>query len=174
CRERAPGHRPAAPAGRNGSPRGRGCSLLVTSGRLRAVVPARLLVAAEVEVVVELQLVGGEHVRRLRDPRELDHLERNDPAVVRALERRDRLDRLAEQLLELLARALGRVVCVAQRRALDRLLVLLFLFLLLLLLLVRRRFGLGLRPLVPRCFLLVGLVVLVARPERLCGGSRCS
>src|SRR5439155_18585312 len=127
-------------AGRTGSPRGRGCSLLVTSRRLRAVVPAHLLVAAEVEVAVELQLVGGEHVRRLRDPRELDHLECDDPAVVRTLERGDRLDRLAEQLLELLARALGRVVCVAQRRALDRLLLLLFVFLLLLrLLLVRRR-----------------------------------
>src|SRR5439155_3541163 len=103
------------------SPRARGCSRMLPAVRLGPVVAPRLLVAAEVEVLVELELVGAEHVRGRRDARELDDLERDHPAVVRALRRRHRLDGPPEEGFELLAGAGGDLLRVVEGSPLDRL-----------------------------------------------------
>ena len=76
-------------------------------------------VAPEIPVLIELHLVRREHIGRFRDPRDLDDLERHEPAVVRALERGDRLDGSLQQSLQLLASPIDGRLGVVRGRTLN-------------------------------------------------------
>src|SRR5207253_95442 len=81
----------------------RSCVLSAAVG-LRPVVPTEPSIPDQAAVFVELDLVGGEHVGRVRNPPDLQHLELDAPAVVRALERGNRLGLRALEVPQPLAR----------------------------------------------------------------------